>query len=93
MNVKHRIDKRYKAPNDEHAQKWERLDTFKVGRTVLTKGRSLKITGQRAATFEFQYAERNIETGDIVLAVVGGRTGHRLDRFFRADQVSKVLRW
>jgi hypothetical protein len=84
---------RYKAPDAGHTTKWERLDTYKVGRAVLTKGRSVKIRGQRAASFEFQYAERNTETGDVVLAVVGGKVGHRLDRFFRADQVSKVLRW
>lgn len=84
---------RYKAPDTGHAARWEHLDTYKIGRTILTKGRSLKVHGQRAASFEFQYAERNLETGEVVLAVVGGRTGHRLDRFFRADQVSKVLRW
>jgi len=92
MNNKQKIGpKRYKPMVDR--PNWERLDEFTIGRSVLTHGRSVKITGQRAATFEFMYAERNLETGDVVLAFVGGRTGHRLSRFFKPEQVAKVLRW
>ena len=92
MNNKRKIgSSRYKSPVER--PNWERLEEYKIGRTTLTKGRSVKIAGQRAATFEFQYAERNTETGVVVLAVVGGRVGHTLTRAFRPEQVTKVLRW
>jgi hypothetical protein len=93
MNVKHRIDKRYKPPNDEHVNKWERLLEYRIGpRRLLTPGQIVKITGQRAAEFEFQYAERNTETGDVNLTFVGGRRGHTLTRCFHPDRVGKFVR-
>lgn len=94
MNNKRQVGpSRYVSPDASHAAKWEHLDTLKVGRTTLQKGRSVKITGVRAATFEFQYAERNVETGAIVATFVGGRAGHRTTRSFTPDRIAKVLRW
>lgn len=94
MNNKRQVGpSRYVPPTDSHTVKWERLPEFKVGRTTLTAGRSVKISGCRAATFEFQYAERNIETGAVAVTFVGGRNGHRMTRTFPADRIKAVLKW
>lgn len=94
MNNKTKVGpSRYVPPSEEHVTKWERFEEWKVGRVILTKGRSVKISGVRAATFEFQYAERNRETGKVILTVVGGHAGHRMTRSFEPERVSKVLRW
>ena len=90
MNTKRKVDKRY-VPLTE--VKTERLQEYRIGpRQVLRPGTQVKVSGQRGAVFTFQYAERNLETGAVSLAFVGGRAGHILDRFFRPEQVSKVLR-
>lgn len=82
---------RYQPPAER--PNWERIPDPKIGRAQLYPGRSVKIADQRGATFEYQYAERNIQTGEVVLAFVGGGYGRRMDRFFRLEQVTKVLKW
>jgi hypothetical protein len=93
VNVKRRIDKRYKPQTDAHVSKWERLDEYRLGpRKLLKRGQVVKIHGVRGAEFEFQYAEQNTETGDVNLTFVGGHRGHRLTRCFRPDRVGRFVR-
>ena len=93
MNTKRKVGARYKAPTDAHISKWERLSEYRLGpRRTLRQGQIVKITGVRAAEFEFMYAERHTETGDVNLTFVGGRTGHRLIRCFHPDRVGKFVR-
>lgn len=93
MNTKRSVGKRYKSPNDEHVTTWERLDEYRLGpRRTLRPGQVVKITGQRGAEFEFMYAERHTETGEVNLTFVGGRRGYRLTRSFKPDKVGKFVR-
>lgn len=88
MNRKMKVDKRYQAPNDGHVNAWERMETFPV--RVLTPGQVVKIS-RCPGVFEFQYAERNIETNAVNLTFVGGRPGQRLLRTFTPERVGEFL--
>lgn len=91
MNVKRRVDKRYRPLDEAHVSKWERLDQYKIGRKPLLPGQVVKITGQRGAEFTFMYGERNYETGSVNLTFVGGKPGYRQTRTFTPDKVAKFL--
>lgn len=93
MNTKRSVGKRYKPGTDVHISAWERLSEYRLGpRRNLTPGQIVKITGARGAEFEFMYAERHTETGDVNLTFVGGRSGHRLTRSFKPDRVGRFVR-
>lgn len=88
MNVKTRIGKRYKPPVAR--PNWEVLETYQLGEKTLQRGDEIRLRtakGKHAQVFAFQYAERNVETGAVSLAFVGGKAGHKLDRFFRPEQI------
>jgi len=87
------VGKRYQLPTDAHVSMWERLDEYRLGpRRTLRPGQVVKITNARGAEFEFMYAERHTETGEVNLTFVGGRRGYRLTRSFKPDRVGKFVR-
>lgn len=88
MNQKMKVDKRYKPPNGDHVSKWEHLEEFPIN--VLRQGQVVKIS-RCPGVFEFQYAERNTETGAVNLTFVGGRPGQRLVRTFTPERVGEFL--
>lgn len=58
-------------------------------KTVLVPGRSVvKIRGERGATFVYQGWKS--DAGGDVLTFVGGKSGHRLTRSFRPEQITTV---
>ena len=90
MNRKMKVDKRYQSPVEV---KWHIEQQYRISeRRVLRPGMVCTIKGQRGGMFRYQYAQIHNETGAVSLAFVGGRSGHIMDRFFRPEQVGRILR-
>lgn len=83
--------KRYSGP--AHPEWWEVHQTYRRGRTELTRGRELKIQGVRGQTFRFwDYVvvpPHGDKTEPVEWITVTGETGFRS---FRPDRISRVLR-
>lgn len=94
MNVKTQVGPQRYKPLAERPG-WEHLDEYVMpDGTLLKSGVTIHVRerkGKHAVEYVFMYAERNTETGAVTLAFVGGRQGHKLDRFFRPEQI-KVLK-